>query len=41
VNLGLFPISEGHKLIQNFLQSLEPPFLSAIIIPAFNAVTGI
>src|SRR5438876_8097182 len=27
VNLGLFPISEGHKLIQNFLQSLEPPFL--------------
>src|SRR5438445_9720703 len=25
--LGLFPISEGHKLIQNFLQSLEPPFL--------------
>src|SRR3989441_11420572 len=24
---GLFPISEGHKLIQNFLQSLEPPFL--------------
>jgi hypothetical protein len=27
VNLGLFPVSEGHKLIQNFLQSLEPPFL--------------
>jgi hypothetical protein len=27
VNLGLFPISEGNKLIQNFLQSLEPPFL--------------
>ena len=25
--LGLFPVSEGHKLIQNFLQSLEPPFL--------------
>jgi len=24
--LGLFPVSEGHKLIQNFLQSLEPPF---------------
>jgi len=24
---GLFPVSEGHKLIQNFLQSLEPPFL--------------
>jgi hypothetical protein len=23
---GLFPVSEGHKLIQNFLQSLEPPF---------------
>ena len=23
----LFPVSEGHKLIQNFLQSLEPPFL--------------
>jgi hypothetical protein len=23
---GLFPVSEGHKLIQNFLQSL-PPFL--------------
>ena len=22
-----FPVSEGHKLIQNFLQSLEPPFL--------------
>jgi hypothetical protein len=27
VNLGLFPISERHKLIQNFLQSLEPSFL--------------
>src|SRR5207245_10779318 len=27
VNLGLFPISQSHKLIQNFLQSLEPPFL--------------
>src|SRR5437870_2904796 len=27
VNLGLFPISESHKLIENFLQSLEPPFL--------------
>jgi len=26
VNLGLFPICERHKLIQNFLQSLEPPF---------------
>jgi hypothetical protein len=25
--LGLFPISEGHKLIQNFLQSLQSPFL--------------
>jgi len=25
--LGLFPICERHKLIQNFLQSLEPPFL--------------
>src|SRR3989442_225686 len=25
--LGLFPISQSHKLIQNFLQSLEPPFL--------------
>jgi hypothetical protein len=24
---GLFPVSEGHKLIQNFLQSLEPPFM--------------
>jgi hypothetical protein len=24
---GLFPVSEGHELIQNFLQSLEPPFL--------------
>jgi hypothetical protein len=23
----LFPISEGHKLIQNFLQSLESPFV--------------
>src|SRR5437870_7431257 len=27
VNLGLFPVSEGHKLVQNFLQSLEPPFV--------------
>ena len=26
-HLGLFPISQSHKLIQNFLQSLEPPFL--------------
>ncbi len=25
--LGLFPISQSHKLIQNFLQSLESPFL--------------
>jgi len=25
VNLGLFPVSEVHKLIQNFLQSSEPP----------------
>jgi hypothetical protein len=25
--LGLFPVSEVHKLIQNFLQSLEPSFL--------------
>jgi hypothetical protein len=25
--LGLLPVSEVHKLIQNFLQSLEPPFL--------------
>jgi len=24
---GLFPVREGHKLVQNFLQSLEPPFL--------------
>ena len=24
---GLFPISQSQKLIQNFLQSLEPPFL--------------
>src|SRR5438477_13096236 len=24
---GLFPVSQSHKLIQNFLQSLEPPFL--------------
>ena len=24
---GLFPVSEGHKLIQNFLQSLKPPLL--------------
>ena len=23
----LFPVSEGHKLIQSFLQSLEPPFM--------------
>src|SRR5437667_11757908 len=23
----LFPVSQSHKLIQNFLQSLEPPFL--------------
>ncbi len=27
VNLGLFPVREGHKLIQNFLQSSEPPFV--------------
>ena len=27
MNLGLFPISQSHKLIQNFLQSLEPPFV--------------
>src|SRR5207247_6158820 len=27
VNLGLFPVSEVHKLIQNFLQSSEPPFV--------------
>jgi len=27
VNLGLFPVSQSHKMIQNFLQSLEPPFL--------------
>jgi len=27
VNLGLFPVSQSHKLIQNFLQSLEPPFV--------------
>ena len=39
--LVLFPVSQSYKLIQNFLQSLERPFLSAIIIPAFNAVTGI
>ena len=25
--LGLFPISQSHKFIENFLQSLEPPFL--------------
>ena len=25
--LGLFPVSQSHKLIQNFLQSLEPPFV--------------
>ena len=24
---GLFPLSEVHKLIQNFLQSLEPPLV--------------
>ena len=24
---GLFPVSQSHKLIQNFLQSLEPPFV--------------
>jgi len=24
---GLFPVSQSHKLIQNFLQSLEPPLL--------------
>src|SRR5206468_8465570 len=24
---GLFPVSQSHKLIQNFLQSLEPPFM--------------
>ena len=27
MNLGLFPVSQSHKLIQNFLQSLEPSFL--------------
>jgi hypothetical protein len=27
VNLGFFPFSEVHKLIQNFLQSLESPFV--------------
>ena len=27
MNLGLFPVREGHKLIQNFLQSLEPPIV--------------
>jgi hypothetical protein len=25
--LGLLPISEVHKLVENFLQSLEPPFM--------------
>ena len=25
--LGLFPVSQSHKLIQNFLQSLKPPFV--------------
>jgi len=25
--LGLFPVSQSHKLIQNFLQSSEPPFV--------------
>src|SRR5437899_9991195 len=25
--LGLFPVSEDHKLMQNFLQSLESPFV--------------
>jgi len=25
--LGLFPVSQSHKLIENFLQSLEPPFV--------------
>src|SRR5438094_204163 len=24
---GLFPVSQSHKLIQNFLQSLESPFV--------------
>src|SRR5437867_612887 len=24
---GFFPISQSHKLIQNFLQSLKPPFV--------------
>jgi len=24
---GLFPVREGYKLVQNFLQSLEPPFV--------------
>jgi hypothetical protein len=24
---GLFPVSEVHKLIQNFLQSLQSPFM--------------
>src|SRR2546422_10602469 len=35
--LGLFPISEGHKLIQNFLQSLEPPFLCAKLFRMENS----
>ena len=25
--LGLFPVSQSHKLVQNLLQSLEPPFV--------------
>jgi hypothetical protein len=28
----LFPISEGHKLIQNFLQSLEPLFFVGVCL---------
>ena len=35
--LGLFPISQSHKLIQNFLQSLEPPFLCAKLFRMENS----
>src|SRR5437870_5088972 len=35
--LGLFPVSQSHKLIQNFLQSLEPPFLCAKLFRMENS----
>src|SRR5438552_2257042 len=34
---GLFPVSESCKLIQNFLQSLEPPILCAKLFRMENS----